>query len=171
MRQVDVYAFSVDPLSGAPILFLKTREGNLYLPIWMGQYEANLILMLIQGQRSARPLTHDLLVAAIGKLDGEVEKVSLSGLVDNTYLATISLNGPGGEIELDARPSDAFTVALMTGVPIYISEPLLDRFAVELDLGDHSEDEREEKIMGEFRDFLDHVRPDDFREGTGNNDG
>lgn len=170
MQQVDIYAFSADPLTGAPILFLKLRDGNLFLPIWMGQYEANVILMLVQGQRSPRPLTHDLLAATIGKLDAEVVQVAITGLVDSTYLATVTLTAIGGEVELDARPSDGFALALMTGAPILIAEPLLDQFAVQMDLGDHNEDEREERIMSEFHEFLEHVRPDDFRKGSDGSD-
>src|SRR6266542_2346545 len=43
-----------------PIVLLKEREGERFLPIWIGNVEATAIAFALQGVATARPLTHDL---------------------------------------------------------------------------------------------------------------
>ncbi len=74
-----------------------------------------------------RPLTHDLLVELLNKLEAEVEKVTIDALVDGVYIATIFVKDNRSNVvfQLDARPSDATAIAVRTGAPIYIAEHLV----------------------------------------------
>ena len=42
------------------VVILKERHADRYLPIWIGNFEANAIAMKIQGVTPDRPITHDL---------------------------------------------------------------------------------------------------------------
>ncbi|MDO7689057.1 MAG: bifunctional nuclease family protein, partial [Pirellulales bacterium] len=75
-----------------------------------------------------RPLTHDLLVAAVELLGGEFQDVVISELKEHTYYATLRVEKDGGIIEIDARPSDAIAVAITCepNLPIYVAEEVLE---------------------------------------------
>ena len=76
---------------------------------------------------SPRPLTHDLIVAAVDALGGELQDVVISELKEHTYYAVIRVLKGGEVIEIDSRPSDAIAVAVTCdpNLPIYVSEEVL----------------------------------------------
>ena len=101
-------------------------------PILVGEFEANSIRRAVTGDPAPRPLTHDLLKAAVDELGGAVKDVVISHLQDHTYFAQIRLDGPDGEpAELDSRPSDAIALAVHhhPPKPILVSEAVLNEVA------------------------------------------
>src|SRR5919201_4546541 len=107
MQEMDIYGVSFDLVGKQPIVLLKTKDGNRYLPIWIGQPEAAAILMKLQGASTARPMTHDLVTDILGQLDAQVVRIAVTELRDNTFYAQITVQQNGAEIEVDSRPSDA----------------------------------------------------------------
>jgi bifunctional DNase/RNase len=57
--------------------------------------------------------------------------VVISGLRENTYLATLLIVRGGEVFEVDSRPSDGISLALRMHTPIFSNEDLLDRNARE----------------------------------------
>ena len=129
-----------------------------FLPIWIGHPEAAAILMKLQNAELPRPMTHDLLAAAIEQLSASVERVLVTELRDNTFYAVLQLDASGQEIRLDSRPSDAIALAVRTDAPIFASTELLNANGIEFE----QEVEDVEDIVKEFREFLDEVSPQDF---------
>ena len=74
-----------------------------------------------------RPLTHDLIVDLINKLDVIVDKITIDAMIDGVYLSTIFIkdNRTNETFQLDARPSDATAIAVRLGAPIYIADHLV----------------------------------------------
>ena len=68
MQKMVIYGVSFDMVGKQPIVLLKTVDGNRFLPIWIGHPEAAAILMRLQGKKTPRPMTHDLLVDVLGEL-------------------------------------------------------------------------------------------------------
>src|SRR4029434_2562473 len=112
----------VDPMAGTPIVILKDKEGERVLPIWVGIFEANAIALQIENIATPRPMTHDLLRNIITDLEGQVDRVVVSDLKDNTFYAIIHLTVRGERIAIDSRPSDAIALALRTRSPILVEE-------------------------------------------------
>lgn len=144
--------------SKQPIVLLKVDERNLFLPIWIGHPEAAAILMKLQNAELPRPMTHDLLVNAIGALSATVSSVTVTDLRDNTFYATVKLQTGAEELDLDSRPSDAIAIAVRAEAPIFVSSALLSANGIEFE----REVEDVEEIVQEFRQFLDEVSPQDF---------
>ena len=69
MQEMVIYGVSFDMVGKQPIVLLKTREGNKFLPIWIGHPEAAAILMKLQGANTHRPMTHDLISEMLSELD------------------------------------------------------------------------------------------------------
>jgi bifunctional DNase/RNase len=162
---MDIYGVSFDLVGKQPIVLLKTQEGNKFLPIWIGHPEAAAILMRIQGATTPRPMTHDLLTDVLGKLDAEVIAVTVTELRDNTFYASITVQQNGSEIDIDSRPSDAIALAVRADAPIFAAEEVIEESGIEFE-----QDVNEEEIVSEFKQFLEHVTPDEFAEANGDDD-
>src|ERR687895_1906966 len=117
MHEMVIYGVSFDLVGKQPIVLLKTRSGNKFLPIWIGHPEAAAILMKLQGANTPRPMTHDLMNEMLGELDVNCSRVSVTELRENTFYASITLSVNGREVEIDSRPSDALALAVRSGAP------------------------------------------------------
>jgi Uncharacterized conserved protein len=109
------------------VMLLGTDEwGDFVLPIWIGMPEALSIQKAMGQMDFPRPLTHDLLVDILERLNATIEKVTIDALVDHTYTATIYLkdNRSGSRHYIDARPSDAVAIALRVNAPILVAKHL-----------------------------------------------
>ena len=124
--EMTIKGLMVDPITNMPIVILKDKEGDRVLPIWVGIFEANAIALQIENIATPRPMTHDLLRNIITDLDGQVDRVVVSDLKDNTFFAIIHLTVKGEAVVVDARPSDAIALALRTRAPILVEETVID---------------------------------------------
>ena len=130
-----VESVRVHMLSNRHVVILKEEDRERYLPIWIGPWEASAIAMKLQGLTPERPLTHDLFASTLEALGIEVERVVISSLAEETFLATLVLVSGGRSIEVDARPSDALALAVRSSVPVYAAEAVLDQAALGADSG------------------------------------
>jgi bifunctional DNase/RNase len=158
VQEMVIYGVSFDMVGKQPIVLLKTVESNKFLPIWIGHPEAAAILMKLQGASTPRPMTHDLLSDVLGELDAECTRVAVTELRENTFYASISLRVNGRELEIDSRPSDALALAVRAGAPIFAADDVIAESAIEFE----HEVEDTEEVVEKFKDFLDHVTPEDF---------
>lgn len=152
-----VYGVSFDA-NRQPIVLLKAEDSPRYLPIWIGHPEAAAILMKLQNAELPRPMTHDLITNILADLSAKLVRVLVTELRDNTFYAVLQLATAEGEIEVDSRPSDAIALALRADAPIFAARELLETSGVEFE----QESDEAEELVQEFREFLDHVTPDDF---------
>ena len=155
MREVEVVGVRVEMPSNQPIVLLREAMGERYLPIWIGAVEATAIAFAQQGVVPPRPLTHDLLRDVLEATGNEVTEIRITEMKDDIFYALLVL---ASGVEVSARPSDSIALALRTGSRIVCSEELLDNAGIVVP--DEQEDEVEK-----FREFLDHVSPEDFDEG------
>jgi bifunctional DNase/RNase len=112
-----------------PVVVLKEEEGDRMLPIVIGPAEAMAISIELQGDKPARPLTHDLIRDILQTLGVSVVRIVVTQLIEDTYHAHIALlvDGSDDHQDVDARPSDAIAVALRTKSPIFATDELLDQ--------------------------------------------
>ena len=87
---MQIKGLMLDPSSKLPIVILRDDDSRYLLPIWIGVFEANAIALRVEEIETPRPMTHDLLQAALTEVGVEVEKVVISDLQDNTFYALIS---------------------------------------------------------------------------------
>jgi uncharacterized protein len=119
--EVEIRGLILDPVSNTPIIILKKPGENLFLPIWIGVFEANAIALVLEGVQTPRPMTHDLLRVVVEALKAKVEEVIVHSLVENTFHATVLLRNEADKVvEVDARPSDAIALALRCHAPIRV---------------------------------------------------
>lgn len=127
MVEVTVAHLGLDRSTNSPVVVLREKDGSRVLPIWIGAPEASAIAMELQGMKAPRPLTHDLLKQVIVGLGGDVRRVVIRAVKENTYFAELLIRRGTDLFEVDARPSDCIALALRTQAPIFTSDALLGR--------------------------------------------
>ena len=188
MYEVVIDSVRVSLMNYQRVVILKEREGERYLPIWIGPAEADAIAVKLQDVTVPRPLTHDLLGTVISTLGANVDRIVVTGLSNDTFYAKIVVNtSGGGQVEVDSRPSDALAVAVRVNVSIFVEEVVMEKAGITMDketgqpLGDTRRPEQErsaERVretvsedemqrMSAFRDFIQNLPGLEEMEGGG----
>ena len=163
MVEVRLSAVRVDLVTHTPVVLLQETEGQRALPIFIGAAEASAIAYALDQVAVARPLTHDLFKDVIIALGASVVDVVVTEIRDKTYYAEIHLRLGEQRIDVSARPSDAIALAVRVNVPIYVEDELMLEAGIVIEAEEEEEEpEHSEVIVGEFREFLSNVRPEDF---------
>jgi bifunctional DNase/RNase len=123
--EVRIRGLMMDPATNMPIVVLKDVGSETVMPIWVGIFEANAIAIEIEKMAAPRPMTHDLTRNLIRHMNGELERIVITELRDDTFFAVLWLRQEGELMTIDARPSDAIALALRADCPIYVSEAVM----------------------------------------------
>lgn len=165
MVEVRLTAVRVDVPSSTPVVLLQETGGTRTLPIFIAPPEATAIAYALQHVEVPRPMTHDLMADLVEALGARVERVVVTELRDQTYFAEIRLDLGGRTIVVSSRPSDAIALALRTDSPLYVEDELMADAGVIVEFeedDDDAETGESDELVGEFREFLDTIRPEDF---------
>jgi len=157
--RVEIKGLMLDPASNIPIVILRDIQSQLFLPIWIGVFEANAIALRIEGVEPPRPMTHDLLRLVLEQLGATVEKIVISDLKESTFFALIHLRRGEESMSVDARPSDAIALALRTEAPIFVLRSVLEK-AQAADLTAEASDE------DKLKKWLEEISPDELGKWT-----
>jgi uncharacterized protein len=130
-----VESVRVHVLTGQHVVLLQARDSDRLLPIWIGAEQAFSIAQRIAGIQSERPLTHDLMVDILGKLEVEITRVIVKDLVDDgngsgVFHGSVFLQSGERELEVDSRASDAIALAVRVGARILVAGEVFDRSSI-----------------------------------------
>lgn len=125
MKKVHVEGVVLNILTRTPIVILRSEDGKV-LPIVIGIFEAQSILLVLEKEKFSRPLTHDLIKILIDTLNGKLKCLEIHSLIENVYYANLVIETNGKIERIDCRPSDGIAIALRCEVPILASEDLLE---------------------------------------------
>ena len=158
MIPVEVYCVRFDVFNKVPVVLLKDKDEDRYLPIWIGMFEATQIEIALEGVPVPRPMSHDLMKSLLETCDMKLQEIRIHDIIDGTFHAKILLNNTNGEILLvDARPSDAIALSLRTDSPIFVAKKIIEKDAI---VGNPPDDEEIQK----FKEFISKVKPADFKD-------
>ena len=131
MIRVELARIIIDEKRQDQVIVLKEKDGDRQIPIVIGFMEASSIKIKITGLEVPRPMTHDLISQIIESLGAKFERVLIDKLVQNTYFAKIEIKTKEGEIKvIDARPSDSVAMAVRFKAPIFVTEEVLEKAAM-----------------------------------------
>lgn len=178
MIEVTVSRLGLDSSTNSYVVVLQERGGTRLLPIWIGQPEAESIVMHMHDVKRARPLTHDLVRSLIVGMGAQLTRVQITRVEKSTYYAELHLQHGADVVHIDARPSDSIAVALRLAAPIYAAESLLVDPGVDADeeydesatfgpqpdlgLGDAGPRDDTELSAEQLKSYLENLRPEDF---------
>ncbi len=113
--------------SGAYALILIEENGARRIPIIIGGFEAQAIVIKLENLEPPRPLTHDLIKIIADQFDITIIEVVIHKLEDGVFFSKLICNNGEKEYSIDSRTSDAVAIALRFGCPIYIDEEILKK--------------------------------------------
>jgi len=108
------------------VMILAERDGDRQLPIWIGPAEAIALALAMESAEVPRPLTYKLAASLVGAAGSRIAEVRIARLIAPVFYGSVVVQGPDGPREVDARPSDAVNLALVTGAPIRIDSELFN---------------------------------------------
>jgi bifunctional DNase/RNase len=123
---------------GSYVLILSEVNGKMRLPIVIGNFEAQSIVIVLEKMIQKRPLTHDLFLLFIEKFGIVATEVLIHKLEEGVFHSVIKLSDGVSVREIDARTSDAIALALRFDCPIYVYEHVLGAAGIYAE-DDHSE--------------------------------
>ena len=160
MVEMELVGVRVELPTNAPIVLLREKGGDRrLLPIFIGAPEATAIAFALEDVETPRPMTHDLMKDVLDDLGVTVDQIVVSELKDATFYAELHLTAGGRAHQVSSRPSDAIALAARTGSPIFAAEAVLDEAAYALT---EEDEEQEETVVEQFKEFIDNVNPEDF---------
>ncbi len=116
--------------SGAYALILVEENGERRVPIIIGGFEAQAIVIKLENLDPPRPLTHDLFRNFASEFNISVIEVMIYKLEEGVFYSRLLCNNGEKEISIDSRTSDAVALALRFGCPIYITEEILEKAGI-----------------------------------------
>ncbi len=151
MVEMDLVGVRVEMPGHVPVVVLREVAGHRILPIWIGQAEGAAISQAHEGVVPPKPLTHDLLLDVVTGLGHRIAEVRITELDQGTFIGELVVD----DHIIPARPSDAIALAARCGAAIQCAEAVLDAAGIEVP-------EEQDDEVEKFREFLDHVTPEDF---------
>jgi bifunctional DNase/RNase len=113
-----------DPETRKHVMVLEAADGQR-LPIWVGPFEATALALTLEAVETPRPLTYQLAIGLLTAAGAQAAETRITRLDnDGTFYAVVIVDGPAGRREVDARPSDAVTLATMVNAPIRVDARL-----------------------------------------------
>jgi bifunctional DNase/RNase len=168
MIEVTVDRIQVNLVSQSRVVVLRETGGNRFLPIWIGQFEAEAIAMFLQEVEAVRPMTHDLLKSVLGGLGATLERLEIHDLQDEVFYARLIISNGSQQIEIDSRPSDGIALAVRAHAAIFVSEDVMQRAGAtpEADIREKGgeaaapEEGSSDKRLDVFKDFIQRLDKD-----------
>ena len=114
------------------VIVLADEAGRRALPIWVGPWEGTALAIGLREFPVPRPLTFTFMAKLLEAAGAKLEKVHIHALKENTFYAVAQLRCGDEVQEVDARPSDAVALAVLTGSPIFAAEEVLERAGVDI---------------------------------------
>lgn len=116
--------------SGSYILMLGEVDGTRQIPIFIGAHEAQGIMLAQQPVPPRRPMTHMLMLSMMNEYGLTLRQVTIDRVEEGIFYATLHVSDGFNERQLDSRPTDAITLALLTSAPIYVDDRVIDETGV-----------------------------------------
>jgi uncharacterized protein len=116
--------------SGAYALILIEENGERRIPIIIGGFEAQAIVIKLENLDPPRPLTHDLFKKFADEFNISVTEVMIYKLEEGVFFSKLVCNNGDKEYSIDSRTSDAVALALRFGCPIFITEEILSKAGI-----------------------------------------
>ena len=162
--EVEVMRLGLDHSSSSYVVILQEKGGSRLLPIWIGQSEAESIVIEMNKLKRERPLTHDLCKNLIIAMGGTLRRVHITRVENRTFFAELHIARSTGALTIDARPSDSIAIALRFSAPIFAQESLLTALLLD-DIQQDAEaiiEGGEEMDAEQLKRYLENLRPEDF---------
>ncbi len=152
-------------------VLLRPLDSEVAVPIFIGQLEAQSILIGMAHVPMPRPNTHELMISLLKTLEYQMTRVEITDIREGVFYATLHIQSSDGEVIQDSRPSDALALAVRAGCPIYLSDMVVDEAGIPLETiieesTPQESDSREVEIMRMRTALNQAIKSEDYEEAA-----
>src|SRR5947209_13810438 len=126
MKQVTIDAVREHPGTRQYFVVVKD-ERDVRLVLWIGKVEALTIAAGLTEISPPRPIAVHLMASLFSITGMQHKEARIEAIKDDIFYAVITIRHDGKEHEIDARPSDALSLAVLMKRPIYVAEVVMER--------------------------------------------
>lgn len=128
---------------GAYVIVLSS--GSRKLPLIIKPLEAQRIALELEGIKSTRPLTHDLIKSMTDSFGIDVQEIYLHSLVEGIFYTKIIASNGIDEVEIECTAGDGIALSVIYGCPIYTTTDIIESAGVVInddgsDVDDYEDD-------------------------------
>ena len=137
--------------NGGYVVLLENEEILRRIPIHIGSSEGQALAMALEEFDSPRPMTHNLILNMLRDMRAQLQETVIHRLFEGVFFAKlfITLEGREEVIEVDARPSDAMTLAVLLNGPIHCTSEIVELAGIQIEKKQSTdEDEDEDEFYG-----------------------
>ncbi len=161
---MDLLGVRIELPANSPVVLLQEQASEpRLLSIFIGATEATAIALAMEEIEVPRPMTHDLIILLLEDAGISIQRVVVTELRDKTFFAELELIEGEHERSISCRPSDAIALAVRCGAPIFAAEPVLDEAGYRASVLVSEPEDDPNKVVEQFKEFIDSVRPEDFK--------
>lgn len=144
---------------GAYVLVLADKKGSRKLPLIIKPLEAQRIALELEGIKSPRPLTHDLIKSMTDSFGIDIQEVYIYSLAEGVFYTKIITTNGIEEVELECTAGDAIALSVIYNCPIYTTSDIMSSAGIIVNDDGSDVDEYEIEI-DEYEDEDDEVIPE-----------
>ncbi len=127
---VEAEVWTVARTDRGHAVLVRPIGADVAVPIFIGQLEAQAILIGLGNVPMARPLTHDLILSILKKFEIVLERIEITNLSEDTFFAQLVVRQENNVYIIDSRPSDSIALAVRHHCPIYIAEVVVEEAGI-----------------------------------------
>jgi len=152
-------------------VLLRPLDSEVAVPIFIGQLEAQSILIGMAHVPMPRPNTHELMISLLKTLACQLTRIEITEIREGVFYASLHIQSPEGEVIQDSRPSDALALAVRAGCPIYLSDMVVDEAGIPLETiieesSPQESDSREVEILRMKTALKQAIKNEDYEEAA-----
>ena len=133
-KQVKILGISYSQSqTGSYVIVLAELKGRTKLPLIVKPNDAQLIASKIEGIKTQRPLTHDLIKSLTDSFNIDIQEVHIYSVLEGIFYAKIISSNGLDEVEIECCVGDALALSIVYGCPIYVSQSVLNIAGVIID--------------------------------------
>lgn len=112
--------------SGSYVVVLSEKKGRRKLPIVIKSSDAQQIALKIEGVKSPRPLTHDLLKSINDSYGIDIQEVYIYAILEGIFYTKLVTSNGIEEVEIECTAGDGIAISIVFDCPLYVSKEVLD---------------------------------------------
>lgn len=128
MIEMKVRGILGSPFAVSLFLGEMTEETRKTITMGIDSITAQSIDVILRGENTSRPLTHELMEKTLKALNARVDRLEITEIRDGVFIGILVIvNNLDIESHLDSRPSDGIAMALRFGAKILVAKEVFDK--------------------------------------------
>ena len=134
---------------GAYVIVLAEKKGKRKIPLIIKQNEAQRIAIELEGIKTTRPNSHDLIKSLVDSFEIDIQEVFIYLLIEGIFYTKIITSNGIEEIDIECTAGDALALSAIHNCPIYTTTDILESSGVLIDDDGTSIDDIEDEIISD----------------------